>query len=292
MAEFAIHAPTSLDEASTLLARYDGEARAIAGGTALVLMLRQGLVSPAALVRLDRIPGLARIALEKDALRLGALATLHAVAASPVVRVHLPVLAGACDLVGNVRVRNAATVGGNLCEADYASDPPGVLAALDARVVVQGGRGTRELAVADLIQDFYETALAPDELVTAVRVPLPAEPPRGVYLKYVTRSTEDRPCVGVTALLGHDNTGKLQDLRVAVGAVAGRPLRLPTVEARARGEEPTEALFAEIADAYAAACEPVGDARGSTAYRRQMIAVWTRRALRAAASGQQGARKV
>lgn len=290
MPDLLLHQPHSLDEACATLARYDGEARAIAGGTALVLMLRQGLLAPPALVRLDTIPGLDAIAEVDGMLRLGALATLSAVAASPLVRARVPVLAAACALVGNVRVRNAATLGGNLCEADYASDPPGVLVALDARVSIHGPRGVRELPVAALVRDFYETALAPDELVTEVRVPLPA--PTGVYLKYVTRSAEDRPCVGVTALVRRAAEGQLAEARVAVGAVAGRPLRLPAAEALARGAAPDEALFRAIGEAYAAAVEPVSDARGSAAYRRQMVAVFVRRALRAAAAGHQGAWRV
>jgi carbon-monoxide dehydrogenase medium subunit len=292
VAEFALHAPHSLAEASALLARYAGEARAIAGGTALVLMLRQGLVSPPALVRLDGIPDLAGIAIEDGTLQVGALTPLRAVAESALVREHLPALAGACALVGNVRVRNAATLGGNLCEADYASDPPGVLVAHDARVVIHGAAGARELPVAELIQDFYETALAPDELVAAVRVPLAPAARQGTYLKYVTRSAEDRPCVGVTALVARDGDERLNEVRVAVGAVAGRPLRLPAAEAMARGERPADDLFAAIGEAYAAAVEPVADARGSSAYRRKMVAVFVRRALRAAAAGDHGARKV
>ncbi len=291
MADLLLHRPRSLEEACAALARYEGEARAIAGGTALVLMLRQGLVAPPALVRLDGIPGLDTIVEENGVLRLGALAPLSAVAASPVVRAHVPVLADACALVGNVRVRNAATIGGNLCEADYASDPPGVLVALDARVRVQGTAGTRELPVAELVRDFYETVLAPDELVTEVRIPLPA-PADGVYLKYVTRSAEDRPCVGVTALVRRAPDGRLGEARVVVGAVADRPLRLPEAEALARGAEPSEELFRAVGAAYSEVVEPVSDARGSAAYRQQMVAVFVRRALRAAVAGQRGAQRV
>jgi carbon-monoxide dehydrogenase medium subunit len=225
-------------------------------------------------------------------LRLGALATLRAVGASPLVRERLPVLAGACELVGNVRVRNAATIGGNVCEADYASDPPGVLVALDARVRVQGASGTRDLPVADLIRDFYENSLAPDEIVTEIHIPVPPPGTRGAYLKYVTRSSEDRPCVGATALVQLDGAGRVADLRVAVGAVAGQPLRLPEVERTARGQTPSDALFAEIGQRYADAVEPVSDARGSAAYRQQMIAVFVRRALRRALADAPGAWKV
>ena len=316
MPDFALHAPHSIAEACEALGRYEGEARVIAGGTALVLMIHQGLVDPPALVRLDTVPGLDTIGGDAPpglsmlggkngppgrptlggagggVLRLGALATLRAVAESPLVRDRLPVLAGACGLVGNVRVRNAATIGGNLCEADYASDPPGVLAALDARVRVQGASGTRELPVTDLIQDFYENSLAPDEVVTEVVVPLPPTGTRGAYLKYVTRSSEDRPCVGATALVQLDAAGRLADVRVAVGAVAGRPLRLPEIEQAARGQTPSDAVFAEIGQRYAATVEPVSDARGSAAYRQQMIAVFVRRALQRALADEPGAWKV
>jgi carbon-monoxide dehydrogenase medium subunit len=288
---FALHAPTTLAEACSLLADSGGEARAIAGGTALVLLLRQGLVQPSALVRLDRIPDLDHIAAEGEVLRLGPMATLRTVGDSPVVRERLPALAGACRLVGNVRVRNAATVGGNLCEADYASDPPGLLVALDARARVLSPRGTRDVPVAELLSDFYETTLAPDELVSEVVVPIPPAGTRSVYLKYITRSSEDRPCLGASALLRLAGDGTIAELRAAVGAIAGRPLRLPEVEAQARGEAPSDELFRAIGARYAAAADPVDDVRGSAAYRKRMVGVFVRRALQTAAAGQEGAWK-
>jgi carbon-monoxide dehydrogenase medium subunit len=292
VADVLLHAPGSVEEASALLADYQGEARAIAGGTAVVLMLRQGLIRPQALVRLDRIAGLNSIARENGHARIGALTTLREAAADPLVREHLPALAGAFGLVGNVRVRNAATVGGNVCEADYASDPPGVLVAMDARVRVVSQAGVRETLVSELVTDFYETSLGPDELVTDVLVPIPPPGTRSLYLKYITRSSEDRPCVGTTALLRVGDDGRITDLRVGVGAVAGRILRLPESEATARGERPSEDLFAAIGQQYAEAAEPVADVRGSASYRKQMIAVFVRRALRAALAGETGARKV
>ncbi len=291
MPGFALHAPTSVEEACQLLAESGGDARAIAGGTALVLLLRNGLVQSSALVRLDRVPKLDAISLDGDELRLGAMATLRAVGESSLVQERLPALAGACRLVGNVRVRNAATIGGNLCEADYASDPPGVLAALDARATVQSPRGTREVPVAELIRDFYETSLAPDELVSEVHIPLPTAGARSAYIKYITRSSEDRPCVGATGMLTLDPGGRIADLRAAVGGIAGTPLRLPEVEARARGQAPSEELFRSIGDQYAAAADPVDDVRGSAAYRKRMVGVFVRRALQAAAEGRTGAWK-
>jgi|SRR5579871_192891 len=291
MSAFTLFAPHTVEEACELLGRHDGDARLIAGGTALVLMLRQGLVAPAAVVRLDRMSSLDTISIDDGMLQLGATATLRSVSESAVVQDRMPVLAEACRLVGNVRVRNAATIGGNVCEADYASDPPGVLVALDARVRAQSRTGSREIAVADLIRDFYETGLAPDEIVTELRVPIPPAGTRAVYLKYLTRSSEDRPCVGTTVVVRLDQEGRLADVRVAVGGIAGRPLRLPEVERQALGEQPNEDLLRSMGDAYAAAADPVDDVRGSAHYRKRMVAVFVRRALREAIDGRSGARK-
>jgi carbon-monoxide dehydrogenase medium subunit len=290
-ASFKLHAPTSLAEAGSLLAAGDGDARLIAGGTALVLMLRHGLIQSSALIRLDRIPGLDHITEADDTIRFGPMTTLGAVAASPAVQKGLPAFAGACHLVGNVRVRNAATVGGNLCEADYASDPPGVLVALDARVRVQGPSGEREIPVAELISDFYETTLGPGELVSEVMIPVPAAGTHSAYLKFITRSSEDRPCVGATGVVRFAADGTIADLRTAVGGIAGKPLRLPNVEAQAVGQAPSEELLRAIGEQYAAAADPVDDVRGSAAYRKRMVGVFVRRALQAAAAGQEGAWK-
>lgn len=291
MPTFELHAPESLREASDILARYSGDARPIAGGTAVVLMLRQGLIQPAALVRLDRVAGLRNVVRDGGVLRIGAGLSLSGVSTSSVVRYSLPALAQTCGLVGNVRVRNAATIGGNICEADYASDPPGFLVALDARVRAVSRLGERELPVAEVIRDFYETSLAPDELVAEVIVPVPPPDTRIVHLKYITRSSEDRPCVGTTAVVRLDDRGRLADVRVSVGGVAGRPLRLPEAELMSRGEEPTEDLFRALGERYAAAADPVSDVRASAAYRKKMIAVFVRRALQEAVAGGNGARK-
>lgn len=291
MSSFSIHAPGSLHDACAILARYGDAARPIAGGTALVLMLRQGLVRPEALVRLDRIPDLQGVSLQDGALRIGATTSLRAASESPLVREHLPVLASAYTLVGNVRVRNAATVGGNVCDADYASDPPGILVALDAHARIHGPNSTRVVAIGDLIRGFYELDLAPDELVTDVLVPLPSPSTVVVYLKFLTRSSEDRPCVGTTALLRLEQDGRIADLRVAVGAVAETPVRYPEAEALALGELPSDELFGEIASAYARATTPLGDVRGSGSYRKRMIEVFVRRALQQASRGPSGAWK-
>ncbi len=281
--------PASMSEAIEALERYGGEARPIAGGTALVLMLRQGLVAPPAVVRLDGLAGIDSIIVDDGQVRIAAMATLREVSESPEIRAQLPILAGTCGLVGNVRVRNVATLAGCLCEADYASDPPAVLAVLDARVRLESSAGTRELPVLELITGFYETAVRPGELLTEVLVPVPPADTHQAYLKFSTRSSEDRPCLGASALLRLDQDDRIADLRVAVGAAMERPLRLLEVEQAALGEPGSVDLFAAIGASLAAAADAITDVRGSTAYRKRMIAVFVRRALEQAAAGPSGA---
>ncbi|MDQ4058099.1 MAG: FAD binding domain-containing protein, partial [Actinomycetota bacterium] len=182
--------------------------------------------------------------------------------------------------VGNVRVRNAATLGGNLAEADYASDPPAVLSGLDATVIADGGRGERRIAARDLVTGFYETALEHHEIITRVDVRPLAQGERAVYLKYVSRSSEDRPCVGVAARARF--SGELVDeLSIVVGAVAARPQRLGEVEAQAVGARLGTDLIESLAAAYSRGISPLEDARGSAWYRKRMIGVFVKRALTA-----------
>src|SRR5690606_39019414 len=182
-----VREPGSTREACALLAADPWGTKVVSGGTALVLMMRQGLVTPQSLVALWRIPGLAGITRAGDVLRIGATTTLAEVAASPLVRSVAPSLAHACSVVGNPRIRNVATLGGNLAEADYASDPPAALASLGARCHATGPDGTREIPVRDLVTGFYETVLDHAELITHVDVPIAGPGRRATYLKFRTR---------------------------------------------------------------------------------------------------------
>jgi aerobic carbon-monoxide dehydrogenase medium subunit len=275
--------PRTLEEAVEALGRHGGEAKVIAGGTAVVLMLQNRLISPEYLVSLGRLEGLDGISYEPGTgLRIGALATIRAGELSPVVQRQAPVLAEAFGQVASVRVRNAATVGGNLTEADYASDPPGVLVGLRGRVTVVSARGSREIPLGELFKDFYETTLAEDEIVTELTVPDESLGLRGAYLKFVTRSSEDRPCLGASAFVDLDEQGICRELRVVIGAVAETPQEVPEAEALARGERLTDELIREVANRYAEAIDPLSDLRGSAWYRQQMIRVFARRAIEAA----------
>jgi carbon-monoxide dehydrogenase medium subunit len=275
--------PSHLDEALDLLATHGDKAKVLAGGTWLTLVLRQRLLAPNLLVSLHRLPELDRIRQDPAGrVLLGAMVRQRQAEQSPVVRTHLPVLAETYADVANVRVRHQATVGGNLCDADYASDPPTVLSALDASVEVASAGGRRTIPVRDLIVGHYQTSLEPDELLLEIAVPPLPDGAGAVYLKYRTRSHEDRPCVGVAAVVTLNERAHFHQVEVVVGAVADRPYRVPDVLAQAVGQPADSTTIEAIAAAYAAGADPVSDLRGSADYRRRMIRVFVRRALQAA----------
>ena len=254
-------APRTLEEALDLKAELGEEATVVAGGTFLGILLNQRLIAPETLLALRDVEGLDGIAAGAE-LELGAMVTHRTVERSAAVGDGWASLAYAFSLVASPRVRNQATVGGVLADADYASDPPAMLTALGARAVVASARRVREVPIEELITGHYETALEPDELITAVRVPAGGH---GVYRKFRSRSHEDRPCVAVAAVRRDG------ELRVVVGAVAERPQLFP--ELCVDGDP------AEIGRRYAEAIEPISDLRGSASYRRRVVAVEVRRAL-------------
>jgi aerobic carbon-monoxide dehydrogenase medium subunit len=252
-------APASLQEALTLRAEHP-DATVLAGGTFLGILMNQGLLAPTALLSLAQVEELRRVEVVDGELRLGAMVTHRTVERE--VRDGWPALARAFSLVASPRVRNVATVGGVLADADYASDPPAMLAALDARAVLRSPRGDRAVSVGELILGYYETCIEPDELLVEVRVP--RQPERATYRKFRSRSSEDRPCVAVAAVNGG------QGMRVVVGGVAETPQDFPEL---CDGEP------AEIGARYAERIEPLSDSRGSAAYRRRVIAAEVRRAV-------------
>jgi carbon-monoxide dehydrogenase medium subunit len=244
-----------------------------------VLLYRLGLIESRYLISLAGIAELDYMRFVPGVgLCIGATTTHHAVETSALVREHCPLLVDAFHAVANVRIRNQATVGGVIAEADYASDPPCALAVLDAQVVARSPRGERMLPMGDVVTGFYRTALAADEVVTGIVVPPWDAGARSVYVKFVTRSSEDRPCVAVAAVV--KKRGAIcEDLRVAIGAVAATPQRFPEIEAIGRQEPFGEGLAREVARRYAEAIDPIGDLRGSAWYRKQVIQVLVRRAL-------------
>jgi carbon-monoxide dehydrogenase medium subunit len=260
-------APGTVAEAVRLKAEWP-EATLVAGGTFVGILARQGLLAGEDWISLQNVAELRELSTGAE-LALGAMVTHRRVEQDPDVAAGWPGVRQVFAAVASPRVRNAATVGGMLGDADYASDPPAMLIALDAWVEALSVRGLRRIPVAELIVGHYQTSLEEDELITRVLVP------RGrhlvVYRKLRTRSREDRPCVAVAASL---HQGRVS---VVVGAVAERPQRFPDLCAT---WDPGDGASArEIAAGYADRIDPIGDSRGSAAYRTRLIAVEVRRAL-------------
>src|SRR6266852_3750732 len=265
-------APTSLEEALELRARYGNEATVVAGGTFIGILMSQRIIIPQVLLTLRHIRELAFIEDRGSCpLRIGAMTTHRAVERSALIQQNWPILAYTFSLVASPRVRNQATVGGVLADADYASDPPALFTALKATAVARSVNGTREIPVEELITGYYETSLHPNELLVEVRIPRNVEKP--VYRKFRSRSSEDRPCVAVAAARVD---GKL---RVVVGAVAERPQYFPDICILGDGEQLNRELATEIGRRYAENITPLSDSRGSAEYRKRVIAVEVRRAL-------------
>lgn len=278
--------PTDIDQVCDLLEADPWGTKVISGGTAVTLMMRQGLIAPDSLVSISNITSMHGISEAESCLTIGATTTLTEIARSPLVRMYAPGVATACSLVGNPRIRNVATIGGNLAEADYASDPPAALASYSAECHVVGHNGTRVVPVIDLIRGFYETVLEPSEVVTRVDIPLPKSEQHGTYLKYRSRSSEDRACVGVAARVDFDD-GIVTDLMVVVAAVAPTLQSVANVLMSVRGMPLDPDTIESVAAAYADEIEPMDDARGSAWYRSRMIKVFVKRALEELSDAQQ-----
>ena len=234
MRRFEILEPRTIEDACTLLSQEE-DAKLIAGGTALLILIKQGIFAPRTLINLKKIKSAEEITYNhQDGLRIGGLATIYDVESAPAVRQHYPLLARACHVVANIRIRNMATIGGNLAHGDYQSDPPTALVALDARLELVRLDAVREIPVSAFLLGAYENALGPGELVAAVKVPPSGPGWRSSYLKFTTRSSEDRPAVGVAAMARFEGD-RCTDARLVVGAVTTRPARVTEAESLVRG---------------------------------------------------------
>ena len=280
MNAFEYRAPRGLDEALAVLREHGDDARVVAGGTALVTMMRQHLVRPGCLVSLRDVQGLNRIEAANGALRLGALVTHREAEVSPLVRERLPVLAETFRRVATVRIRHMATIGGALAHADPNQDPPVTLLALGARVEIRGARGHRELPLGEFFRDYYETALEPGELVTAVTVPLLPVASGATFLKFLPRTADDYATVAVAAIVTLEPDGeRCREARIALGSVGVTPLRGMAAEAILSGQRLSESLLQAAGEAVKGVVDPLSDHRGSAAYKREMAGVMIGRAL-------------
>lgn len=282
MTSFELIEPATLGEAIGALDPDDPSIRAIAGGTALMLMMKIGIFKPARLVSLRRVETrYRRIEADEDgALRIGALATLSDVERSPAVAAKAPVVTHALRTLSNVRVRNVATVGGHLAHADPHMDLPPVLIALGARVFVVGPAGERWIDVADLFRGYYETVLTNAELIAELVIPAQGKH-HAAYLKCTTLSADDWPAVGVAVSLELEH-GLVKHATLAVSAATEKPTRLDAVARSLQGKAVDESLCKEAGEAAAESLEIMPDGRGSIVYKRQLVRVYTARAIRRA----------
>lgn len=286
MIPFEYLSPESLDEAVSLLDPEDPDIRPVGGGTAIMLMMKAGVLRPTRLVSLHRTEARHRqISLGDDGeLRIGGMTTLAALEHSSLVRKGWPVLTRTFRRLSNVRVRNVATIGGNLAHADPHMDMPPVLSALGARVVAIGPNGKREIAVEDLCVGYYETALARNELISEVIVP-PMKGGHAAYFKVTTRVAHDWPSLGI-AVAARMEGGKIRDIKLVVGAATDRPTRLLQAEAQLGGLAPDDTLLGNAGIAAAKSLDIVSDSHGSSAYKKHLLSIYLGRAVRAAMDSQ------
>ena len=278
MNDFDFHAPGSLKEAVDLLLQYDGDARVMSGGTALMLLLKQSLVNPDHIISLHRVPEGRQIEVSDGVLHIGGLVTQREMELSPVVAEATPLLANAYSRVATVRIRNAATVGGGLAQADPAMDPPSSLLVLNASVKVMSSSGERVIPVADWYVDYYETSINQDEIVTELLVPVQPKDMAWTYIKYLPRTEDDYATVSVAAL-GKTDGGKISEVRVGLGAVSSTALRASGLEAALQGADVSYNVLKDASQAVAGIVDPTSDPRGSADYKRDMSVVFARRAL-------------
>jgi aerobic carbon-monoxide dehydrogenase medium subunit len=274
---FELLQPRSLPEAVELLQKHGDDARLLGGGTTLIILMKQRALHYPYLVDLQTIPGLGAIKKEADGVRMGALATHRMVETSPLIRESFTVIAEAFRHIGNVRVRETASVGGNLAHADSRLDPPPPLLVLGAEVSAFGPKGARTIALRNFFRGMYETALEPNEVLVDVKVPFIPANSRAVYLRYSTLSANDWPCLGVAGLLAKEN-GRCKELRLALGGVAATPLLIGGLEF-AKDQILDQAVIANLLEVVDRQISPSSDLRGSEWYKRRMARLFVKKAV-------------
>jgi aerobic carbon-monoxide dehydrogenase medium subunit len=278
--QFDYHAPTSLQETFDLLDTYGEDAHLMAGGTALVLLLQQGLVQPGHVVGLRKVNELQGIRrLDDGGLQIRAMATHRQAETSADVQAYCQALANNFARVATIRIRNQGTVGGNLAHADPAQDPPPMLIALGGEAVVANKAGQRRIALDEFFVDYFETAMQPGDVLLSIDLPPLAAGTRVTYKKFLPRTQDDYATVSVAAALrlGADHT--CEDVRVALGAAATVPVHARKVEDALRGQRLDAQTIKDAAALVRDEVDPLDDLRGSAGYKREMARVWTQRAL-------------
>lgn len=279
MKSFQYHAPHSLAEVCRLLLDHGVQARVLAGGTDLLVKIKQRIIEPEHLIALGRIEGLRYIRKDDKKIRIGALTPLQEIATSEVIRQKIPILAEAAEKVGSMQIRNRGTLGGNVCNASPAADTVPSLICLEATAAITGRGGERELPVEDLFVSPGKVNLQPGEIVTEIVVPVPNGNHKGIYLKLGRRKAMDIAIVGVGGL-GCFEKGRFESIRIALASVAATPIRAKRAEEILKKQRVDSGRVLLAASEAASECQPISDVRGSASYREQMVKVLVEQAIR------------
>jgi aerobic carbon-monoxide dehydrogenase medium subunit len=280
-AAFEYHAPSTIGEATALLAKLGEDAKVLSGGQSLIPLMKLRLASPAHLVDINGIPGLSGIQERDGVLRIGALTRESDLEESELVRSRYPLLHDTSKVIADPIVRNLATVGGNLAHGDPANDHPATMLALGAEVVAVGPKGERRLPIASFFTGPFETSLKPDEILVEIRVPTPPARSGGAYLK-LERKVGDFATAAVAAQVTLGANGACEQVGIGLTNVGLTPIKATQAEASLKGKAPDEAAIKRAAELAAAASEPSADLRGSVEYKKDLVRVLTARALRKA----------
>lgn len=286
-AAFDYSAPKSLEEALAALGERGDEARILAGGQSLIPMMKLRLANPAALIDINRVPGLDYIERSDGHLRVGALARHKDIVRSDLVSQMNHTMAAAAPWISDPLVRNRGTLCGSVAHCDPEGDWNSVMLAVGGEVVARSANGERAIPITDFITDFFTNSLEPDEMVTEVRVPIPDGATGGTYLK-LERKIGDYATVGVATHLELDGSGRIANAGIALTSVAPTNLKAVEAEQVLIGETPSEELLEEAAQLAARACDPESDVRGPAEYKRDVVRVYTRRGLAQALQIAQG----
>ena len=279
MIDFEYHAPTSLDQVFDLLDKYGDDSRVMAGGTALVIQMKQRLSQPGHVIGMRRVGSLNAIESTPEGLRIGALCTQRQIENSELVGKEVPLVADTFRKVATPRIRNMATIGGGLVNGDPNQDPPPSLIALGASAVMTSKSGDRVVLLEEFFIDYYETDVQPGEILTNVMVPHAPAGSGSVYLKFLPRTADDYGTVNVAAVVSKEQDGTCKDVRIVLGAAGVTPIRAKDAEDALRGKPLTDENIRAAAVLVKDAVDPLEDFRGSADYKTDMAEVFARRAV-------------
>ncbi len=278
MREFDYERPDNLDNALELLANLRDKAKVIAGGTDLLPLLREDMLIPTHIVDISRLAELNFIRKEERLIRIGAATNMRSIEQSDIVRQTIPMLADAAQLVGEIGVRNLATLGGNLANASPAGDSAPPLLVLDASATIRNRKTERTIRLADFFLHVKKTVLQPDELITEIKIPIPSQHSGGAFLRLAKRGGNIISIVSAAAFMSIDN-GLCKTVRIAMGSVAPTPIRIPVAERILEGSAPTETKIREAAEKVKETIKPISDVRASAEYRKETSVTLVRRVL-------------